>query len=95
MIDIEKRIASLERKATKLGLSSRSHGTQIVRLLADRAFLASRNMKLPRDQECALIWSVGIGGIQLPKLFYYGETIAEALRRAEHGVAAIAKTRRP
>lgn len=94
MIDIEKRIAALERKAAKLGLIGRTQGTQIVRMLGDRGFLASRGLKVLDDRTDMLVWSIGIGGLQQPKQFYFGWTIAEALRRAERGVAAVAKSGR-
>lgn len=94
MIDIEGRIAALERKAVRAGLSGSTHGTHIVRMLGDRVFLTRYGLKVPEDRTDLLVWSIGIGGLLQPKRFYYGWTIAEALRRAEHDVAAIVRAGR-
>lgn len=77
-MDIEKRLFHLEKK-----LKTTIPGTMINRVLMDTTILKREFLKPLHDRECHLVWSVGIGLMDMPKVFGYGHTIDEAIKNVE------------
>lgn len=107
MDTLEDRINLLEKKASKDNLlSSETAGTIIQRILCSVSILDDAGVKTPADarmhsngiaREAILVWSLGIGGLLQPKLFFYGYTLEDAVTNAEAGVESVlraAKRRR-
>lgn len=79
-MNLEQRIEALEKQAFALGLfclSSFLPGTQITRVLD------------PANP--GVCWCLAVGGLNFPKLMFYGKTIAEALDNAEKDMRDRAK----
>jgi hypothetical protein len=76
-VRLEQQIAALE--ATIEGVS----GLTITRCIMDSSLLDKFEITPPTEvKESYLVWSVAVGRMLMPKRFFYGWTIAEALDRA-------------
>ena len=66
-------------------------GTQIVRCQVARSILAKEapEIKIPEDKEGMFVWSLGLGVVHEPKIFWYGETIISAVLKAQKGMAEL------
>lgn len=95
---LEERIIAMEKRALEgRVLAIGTPGTQLIRALVDVDILDREGVPLPEAarfhedsplsrRESILVWSLGIGGLRQPKLFFHGYTIEEAVARAEEGV---------
>jgi hypothetical protein len=85
---------TIDQRVKYLEKSFRVPGTQITRVLMDRALCISHGVKMPRQRavnEAHLIWCVALGELMSPKRFFYGRNIDEAVRRADLAMFAIRK----
>jgi hypothetical protein len=60
-------------------------GTTATRALVSKEMLDSHGLKLPKGhekKESYIAWSLGVGGYQEPKAFYYGWTLESAVDKA-------------
>jgi hypothetical protein len=60
-------------------------GTIFQRFLVDNKLLKEFKVKVPRNQlgpECKLLWSLAVGYLSMPKVFFYGLTPDECLEKA-------------
>jgi len=76
MATIDERIVDLERDID-------CPGTMITRVLKPHVPGRSVNGVWRPPEKSELRWCVAIGAMEMPKRFYYGDTIEEAIRAAE------------
>lgn len=81
-MNLEKEVLQLEAKLTN------PPGTMI-----NRGLLATslrKKMGLPHKKgssnSCTLVWCITLGGLGLPKRFFYGDTIRAAIQQAKRSI---------
>ncbi len=77
------RIEKLERALYDLGMSHSVAGTVFSRVLIEEKLARLHDIKLPRGRKEVLAWCLGIGGLTTAKTFFYGNSMMDALKKAE------------
>lgn len=78
---IDLRIENIEAKLKEHGVTI--PGTAITRVLMDAKLCQEEDITVPAGKEYRLVWSIGLGMMNMPKWFFVGITIEQALVRAE------------
>lgn len=100
---IETRLLELEQRAISVGVSDSVPGTILQRVFADIKWADEQKIKFPHScrtypdgfpKQSVLLWVVGIGGLNAPKIFEHGYTIEEAITAAENALAKAVKENR-
>ena len=93
--DLDRRIVRLEKRIFIDTLKNPDSvpGTSFTRILASRPILERAGLELPPSKwpddasytrnESFQVWSLGVGELAEPKVFFYGFTMLECLTRAE------------
>lgn len=79
---IDDRICKLE-QLLKEAFHITVPGTTISRILMDTRLCEKEGVPVLTDRKSQLVWSVAVGGLQDVKLFFHGNSIEEALSKAE------------
>ena len=78
LYDVDIAVISLERGQTV-------PGTSIVRIMMDTNQLVEKGLAPIHEGETHMVWGVGVGRLMMPKAFYYGHTIKQAVEQALKG----------
>lgn len=90
---IDKQLVKLERRALRLGHGF-TRGTIISRVCCDIPLLVAKGIKVPKDllkNEAITVWSLGLGGLNEPKVFFLGLTISDTIKKANEYLSAAQK----
>ena len=64
-------------------------GTMLVRTLCAVGILKKQGLKVIPDRESMLVWSLGVGPLLEPKMFFYDYSIPGAIKRAQKALRSL------
>lgn len=82
MCQIETRICKLEQLISP---TTAMYGTTISRVLMDHSLFKEYDLRLEEatGREASVVWCLALGAVHVPKEFFYGHSIEQAVEQAE------------